>query len=971
MSVLLIATLTFAASDAFAQPLTLRYQETATRKVEGATAAFSLDPSRVTASAQNGVVTLIAKGPGRTHIIVIIGNRSESLEVSVSEPPTAVLSGPALADSAAATSLYDMRFTSDPGTLQGTFRSSRRAGDRTTEFWFGGATPLEAGQRAPFSVPLAGYTVRTPSREITLLDAVVTNSPMTVSRATVRGLHLREGPWQLHAGYSFFANFEHLLLPTNKEAVVGIGYRYRLGRRSALTPNFYSFAGGSAASRTGSLGTILYEAAPSKDARFVAEVGVGRTAGGAVELEIERPNGRLRGKVRVAPSDLPSLTADQQSGRHIEGLWTRYGKKLSFNANVSSRAYGRANQTSRVAGIDLQYRPARGWSLHGGSGYSAFETSARRDLATQRLSLPVGAQFSKRNVGLGLDYQFSKETNRDLAGHLLRASVNGAAGGVRFSAFGERQTQAPTAGYILASVPWLQQMLDRLGLTASTPDQLAELLRVNAEIAAYGYANVVRINVTPIRSRVGASIGWSGSGTTRPQLLVNTLIDRDESFDRTSRGAVHTMSYSQRLGPRAELFSNWSLLCSDFSKPRACRPMFSVSLRQTFNRAPRLLLPERQGDISGTVFRDERASGVYSPGLPTVAGVDVVLDGVQRARTDAAGRFRFDGVPFGRHRVEVQLATTQSFFLTTPSPAEVDTGSTVDFGIATRLSGLRAEVRNDVGAPLAGVIAHIVGPERKVTAQTADDGTFVARGLPAGTYEVMLDAGSLPVGYALDRSASRQVIVEDAAMGKATFVLRPHRSITGQVRAFDSRAGTYVPVRGTVVELRGLQRKSVTESDGLYMFRDLPPGDHLVLTTQNGREHTLTIRVPDGPAWLKGMDLTVPFPAEGAPPGLPAEARRPRIAAAAVNGDSGGASFIIQIAALRNMHRARSLAAEIQRSGLPVYVAEPIMSDRNPLYRVRVGPFASRAEADEMAAWLAKARGEKLWVTKDDEALRR
>lgn len=130
--------------------------------------------------------------------------------------------------------------------LQGGLRFSRREGDRTTEFSLGGATPFadaaDAGG-APFSVPLASYTVRTPAREITLLDRVVTNSPLTVSRSTVRGLHLREGPWQVHAGYSFFATFENLLLPTNKETVAGVGYRHRLTPRSSLTPNLYYFRG--------------------------------------------------------------------------------------------------------------------------------------------------------------------------------------------------------------------------------------------------------------------------------------------------------------------------------------------------------------------------------------------------------------------------------------------------------------------------------------------------------------------------------------------------------------------------------------------------------------------------------------------------------------------------------------------------------------------------------------------------------
>ena len=105
---------------------------------------------------------------------------------------------------------------------------SRREGDRTAELTLGGAAPFGDEIGSPFSIPQASFTLRTPNREITLLDRVISNSPLTISRSNVRGLYLREGPWQVNAGYSFFSTFEHLLLPTDKEAVAGLAYRHRL-----------------------------------------------------------------------------------------------------------------------------------------------------------------------------------------------------------------------------------------------------------------------------------------------------------------------------------------------------------------------------------------------------------------------------------------------------------------------------------------------------------------------------------------------------------------------------------------------------------------------------------------------------------------------------------------------------------------------------------------------------------------------
>src|SRR5688572_18942033 len=71
---LLIAVLALARSDAAAQSLTLEYQQVATRRIAGATAALSLDPSRVGAAVQDGVVTLIGRGPGSTNVIVVAGD---------------------------------------------------------------------------------------------------------------------------------------------------------------------------------------------------------------------------------------------------------------------------------------------------------------------------------------------------------------------------------------------------------------------------------------------------------------------------------------------------------------------------------------------------------------------------------------------------------------------------------------------------------------------------------------------------------------------------------------------------------------------------------------------------------------------------------------------------------------------------------------------------------------------------------
>ncbi len=502
-------------------------------------------------------------------------------------------------------------------------------------------------------------------------------------------------------------------------------------------------------------------------------------------------------------------------------------------------------------------------------------TTAQAASRISNLTLPVGTSFSGRNVGAGVDYQFSQgDGARSRRAPVSREPQRICAAAFALSAFGERQTQAPTARQILTEIPWLQPMLDRLGLAANSPQQLADLLRTNAELSAYGYANSIQIDVTPVRTRLGASGGWSGSGARRPQLSVSTLFNRDESVDRTSLGAVHSLSYSQKLDGATEMFLTWSALCHDRFVSSSCRPVMFASLRRALNSGPGFLAP-RGGHIDGIVFKDDQAQGMYTPGLPPVAGVEVVLDNVRYARTDSAGRFRFDDVPHGRHRVEARYASEQPMFFTTPSPADVDTGSSVHFGIALSRSTLRGVVLTDGGTGLAGVLVHIANGDRRTTVRTADDGTFVGEGLPAGDYDVTIEAGSVPAGYPVDTLAPQRVRVEHTAPGRATFVLRPYRSVAGRARLFDRETGQYVALAGATVELLPLRRQSVTDANGQYAFRNLPAGQYTIVAKHDGREHIAAVSVPDGPALVKDVDLAV-LPAAGAVARCTARREQPR-----------------------------------------------------------------------------------------------
>jgi cell division septation protein DedD len=77
------------------------------------------------------------------------------------------------------------------------------------------------------------------------------------------------------------------------------------------------------------------------------------------------------------------------------------------------------------------------------------------------------------------------------------------------------------------------------------------------------------------------------------------------------------------------------------------------------------------------------------------------------------------------------------------------------------------------------------------------------------------------------------------------------------------------------------------------------------------------------------------------------------------------AQYAIQIAALSDPVRARDLVRRLRNSGLPAYLVLPPAAEPSALFRIRVGPYRTRAAALRANAALEKVRGEKLWVIQE------
>ncbi|MGH9176073.1 MAG: SPOR domain-containing protein, partial [Vicinamibacterales bacterium] len=103
------------------------------------------------------------------------------------------------------------------------------------------------------------------------------------------------------------------------------------------------------------------------------------------------------------------------------------------------------------------------------------------------------------------------------------------------------------------------------------------------------------------------------------------------------------------------------------------------------------------------------------------------------------------------------------------------------------------------------------------------------------------------------------------------------------------------------------------------------------------------------------------------PPTSPATARPPspeRVAskpAAGVSSEPAGPGFAIQLAALGKRNEADGIARRLTGKGYPAYVITPD-SGAPAVFRVRVGKFKDRKEAESIAARLQKEEQFNPWI---------
>jgi hypothetical protein len=856
-------------ATAKSQSISVSYHETIRIPVPGALAAFSLDDFYAEAKAQDETLTIFGKNPGVVHVVAVMRDSTKTFEVSVLPAPPSYPPGfvqPVSASAPSENGSYESRYTSGPSQSDNIVDFMSDEGNQSVHFHLSGLFifhPLEG--QTTFSLDSVFYQILTPRRDLTVLDEFMDNSPLTVDGSIVRGFHFRQGGFLFHTGYASITTFENFVLPSLKEGVIGVGYRFSLSSHSSLTPNFYFFPGRPASENIGQRGTVasvLYNYEPRKSLGLLGEVGFSRGAGVAARFHFEGAHDQLRANLRYEPLQFASLSLNSLHGFYSDVDWTRQlTSRLTSNLSFTGDHYRlrSLNMTNVVSGLNLQLQLFRNWSLFSGATYGSSKSYIPPGPPVSALGLPLGVSFYSRHFQGGFVYQYSRNYIGVPRSDEFRATLGTQWTGFRLSGFADRQTQAPTIGFTAAGVSGLQEVLDNLAISATTPEQIAVLLRETAGLENQGFVQGVNISLTPVRLQAGADLTWFKRTPSRQQFHFSFLYNKNELVQGANQAAIGSLSYSSKFKNENEFFASLSLLRSNIAGTQGWRtsPLIEISIRHPALSVPHFLVSGRTGTIRGVVFADDGATGMYRPGEPVLTDVVVVLDDARKIRTDHNGHYLFTGVSLGSHSVGLDYQSAEPFFFTTASRVQTDADTAVNFGVAISRARLIGSVHSDAQIGLASVEINISKGSQRFTAQTDSEGTFRVEGLSPGEYDVGLDTDSVPPGYAFSDLETQRITVEASVSAHISFTVRAIRNISGRVIMDDRVSQQEIAVPGVTVLLQELSRSTVADANGFYLIRDLPAGTYNLIVIYEERESKRQVTLPVTPAFLKNIQIAI------------------------------------------------------------------------------------------------------------------
>ena len=148
-----------------------------------------------------------------------------------------------------------------------------------------------------------------------------------------------------------------------------------------------------------------------------------------------------------------------------------------------------------------------------------------------------------------------------------------------------------------------------------------------------------------------------------------------------------------------------------------------------------------------------------------------------------------------------------------------------------------------------------------------------------------------------------------------------------------------------------IEARSATQDDTLNAASgdagaEPAPDDQAVATPGHADTETPAAPEPaDEPQAVMDDDVTAPAPEDAAAADDAAEDEASEADASLPESASDG-EFVVQLGSFSDERNARALAASVESSGFDVFVT-PLFSEQGTVWRVRVGPYATREQAGE------------------------
>jgi cell division septation protein DedD len=915
------------------ESFTVGVQETTTIEIAGATAAYTTNPLIADVTTGAGRLTITGHTSGTTQLMVITASGTQSFLITVAVPSLPSAYRP---EAGAPLSRYDGLYSSSSARLQNALDYFTNDGKRRSEFHVLHIHYLHAASdQTSDAIAQIFYRVTTPSRELTLLDAMVDVSRMTISNTQVRGLHLRQGPLELHGGYASSTTYDSFFLPVQHRWVGGAGYDIDVGS-IRWTPSVYGFFSQPAgtAARRGVVGALTAEHREG-DTLFVrGDVGVSRSIAAAGEIRYNSSRSQLRAFLSLKPIDFPNLGLTDVPGDHAELDWTRRATdRLSITSYGTFDRFNLAalRQTIGVASLIFHYALTTRLAFLSGADVSEVRTPTT---SIRTIGLPLGVSYDASAFGLAASYRLLDNSTTSRHGDELRLSGHTGRGVFTGDAWAERDRQAPTLDLIFNAEPGLELALLRLGISVRTPEDVARALRDNAALIDLGFITGVNVDLTPRRLQAGFNLGWLGSGQLSDHLRLLAVYGRDEGISTTRDNLITSLIYSRRVLAATDLYGSYSWFRTGLTTQHQDGTSTEIGLRQQLAGLPNFL--RRSGSIEGFAFLDPEMRGVRGSSTEPLPDIAVTLDGSQTTRTDNNGAYAFHHVPPGPHRIAAQLPASPRAFFTTPSHSETKVPAHIDFGLVWAAARIDGRVISDAGAGISGAVLSAAAQNGAPISTTSDtEGRFVFA-VPPGTFRVGLTAESLPPGYSIAGQRERNVTVEPDHPQSVSFEVQALRSVAGRA------AGA------SEVHIESLGKTAPVDAQGNFVFRSMPSGTFTITASSSGRTISRTVTLPAEPATVRDVVLGRPFPEVAKEVSSPPQAAPSiqhhdtfRVQASAFGSPENAAAARQRIERLANFIGLMGRHAEITRSG--------------SLDLVTVGPFESREAAEVEVASLKAA----------------